>query len=246
MTEPHETMAAPTAGAGPEAWCLWEDSARSPAENMAVDEALLSEADPAGPPVVRFYSWDRPAVSIGYIQAIAAAPVAGYAVVRRPTGGGVVYHDGDLTYSVVVPARHRVAALSRLETYRQINKAIQAGLGLAGASSDLATTTIPGTVDRLRMVCFEQPTRYDILSDGKKIAGSAQRRTREGVLHQGSIRLDRLGHLTPGQLRDSLRRGFEQTLNVAFTPFRPGPHLQEQIARLTEERYACRAWNRRR
>ena len=243
MTEPHGTTAEATE---PEAWLLWEDSARSPAENMAADEALLSEAEQGNPPVVRFYSWDRPAVSIGYIQAAAAAPEAGYAVVRRLTGGGVVYHDGDFTYSVVVPAGHRVAALSRLGSYRQINSAVRTGLGLAGRSSDLATTTIPGTVDRLRMVCFEQPTRYDILSDGKKIAGSAQRRTRQGVLHQGSIRLDRLGRLRPGQLLDALKRGFEQTFSVAFSPFRPGPRLQEEISRLTAEHYSCRAWNCRR
>lgn len=236
-------MVAPTPGATPEIWLLWEDSARPPAENMAADEALLSATELDSPPVLRFYSWDRPAVSIGYIQAIAAAPTSGYAVVRRPTGGGVVYHDGDFTYSVVIPGRHRVATLSKLETYRQINSAVQAGLALAGTRSDLAQTTIPATVDRLRMVCFQQPTRYDILSDGKKIAGSAQRRTREGILHQGSIRL---GQLTPRQLATFLRQGFEQTLNVTFGLFRPGPRLQEQIALLAAERYASPSWNRRR
>ena len=213
---------------------------------MAVDEALLVGIRPDDTPVVRFYSWDRPAATIGYIQAIAAVPASGYAVVRRPTGGGVVYHDGDFTYSVVVPAQHRIARLSRADSYRQINSAVGAGLALAGTCPQLAAVTIPGTVDRSRMVCFEQPTRYDIMSAGKKIAGSAQRRTREGVLHQGSIRVEQLGSATREQLSAWLRLGFEQTLNVRFALFRPDSGLWRMASRLAVERYGAETWNARR
>ena len=76
-----------------ELWDFWQDGQHSPAFNMAADEVLLETACSRGRPLLRFYEWDRKAVSLGYVQSLSAAP-AGYAVVRRPTGGGVVYQIG--------------------------------------------------------------------------------------------------------------------------------------------------------
>lgn len=228
----------------PESWYIWNDGAREPALNMAVDEALLEMAAATGRPVLRCYGWDRPAVTIGYIQTFAAAPAAGYTVIRRPTGGGVVFHDADFTYTVVIPPEHALAGASRLDSYAAINRAVAEGLRRLRIAAELARQEIPGHVNRSRMVCFDNPTRYDLLLDERKIAGSAQRRTRHGILHQGSIVL---GPAAAGLSRDRITAvlldGFAAAIPASFTPFAPTAELEALASRLTETRYATPAWN---
>ena len=154
-----------------EPWDFWHDGAHPPALNMALDEALLETAPGRGRPLLRFYRWDRPAVSIGYIQKFSAAPAAGYAIVRRPTGGGVVFHDHDFTYTVVIPSQHWLAGVDRMQSYAFINTAVQAGLAECRIPAALAETEIPHTVDRLTMVCFKTPTRYDVMDGARHSDG---------------------------------------------------------------------------
>lgn len=230
----------------PATWDLWLDGAQAPARNMAADEALLRTAPRRGRPLLRFYAWDRPTVSIGYVQKAAAAPASGYAVVRRPTGGGVVFHDADFTYSVAIPVGHWLAGLDRTRSYEGINRALAAGLARCRLEPVLATGAIPRTVDRRTMVCFRNPTRYDILLGDRKIAGSAQRRTRTGILHQGSIHFG--GPLAVGrtELQTAIRAGFREVLAVQFRNWLPDAAVQTLITRLEEDRYGTAAWNRRR
>jgi len=234
------------AEAEPEPWFLWQDAVHSPAANMAIDEALLMRARQYGRPLLRFYRWDRNAVSIGYVQKFAAAPVSGYAVVRRPTGGGVVYHDHDFTYTVVVPDGHWLTGLNRTRSYDAINRAVLAGLDACQIGGALAVDEIPQTVDRSTMVCFRSPTRYDIMLGNTKVAGSAQRRRREGILHQGSLHFGETLPVARQKLRAALCRGFETVLKVIFEPFAPDPHLLELAEHLVAERYSRDDWNRRR
>ena len=208
-----------------EDWDLWPDGERSPAMNMAVDEALLCSTAERGRPLVRFYGWDRMAVSIGYLQDYDAAP-EGYAVVRRPTGGGVVYHDHDFTYTVIIPKTHWLAEAKPVASYGYVNRAVAEGLRL-GLSSEaqLSAASIGEHVDRRSMVCFENPTRYDIMLGGDKVAGSAQRRRPEGILHQGSIHFGGDLPLGRDELADAVAAGFQKALAIRFVPFRPVPAL---------------------
>lgn len=228
-----------------ETWYLWRDGAHEAALNMALDEALLESAPARGVPLLRVYAWDRPAVSIGYTQKRIAAPAHGYAVVRRPTGGGVVYHGEDLTYSVVVHAGHWLAALDRLESYAAVNRAVLASLAACDVHGALAHDEIPRAIDRRTMVCFRTPTRYDIVRNGEKIAGSAQRRTENGLLHQGSIHSREFTAESRARLVDSLAHGFQLTLGVGFAPFVPSPELQTAAERLAAERYRTLTWTHR-
>ena len=228
-----------------EVWELWQDSAHDPALNMAIDEALLLTAAPGARPRLRFYAWDRLAVTIGYVQSHAAAP-AGFAVVRRLTGGGVVYHDHDFTYTVVVPEGHWLTGLDRLHSYRWINRSVQAGLERCRLTAALAASEIPHQVDRLTMVCFQNPTRYDVLMDGRKIAGSAQRRTREGLLHQGSLHFGGPLPVPRAGLAEALVEGFRATLSLGFIPFTPDAATLALAHQLASEKYASETWNRRR
>ncbi|MDD5697900.1 MAG: hypothetical protein PHH77_04720 [Victivallaceae bacterium] len=229
-------------GNSPQQWYLYSDAAHDPFYNMALDEILLLEAENLGRPLIRIYAWDRPAVSIGYVQHYAAAPGGGkYTVVRRPTGGGAVWHDCDLTYTAVVPAADPICKLSRLESYRVFHRAVLLALDKFGIEAGLASDTC-GPVDRATMRCFVTPTRYDVVAAGKKYAGAAQRRTKTGLLHQGSIALAAAGGRRELLVKELLR-AFEKQFDMNFINFVPEAALLERAERLTRVKYATGDWN---
>ena len=162
-----------------------DDTARGGPEQMALDEALLESVTV---PVLRIYRWDGPAVSFGYSQSLAAVRKIhpSVPVVRRWTGGGIVEHGSDLTFSLVVPGDEPLARLRPAETYRLIHEAV-AGLLADGTRLIRAGENAPGEA------CFTAPAVHDVTTDdGRKLCGGAQRRTRRGFLHQGSIQNIRL------------------------------------------------------
>jgi len=171
MTEPAGPAPGHTRVTTLETWDLWLDGARSPSLNMAIDEALLRTAAGRGRPLLRFYDWDCAAVSIGCHQRRAAVDRPGLTLVRRPTGGGVVFHDGDLTYTVAIPAAHWLTGVDRDASYGHINRAVADGLGRAAMTASLTRQVIAAHIDRRTMVCFSHPTRYDVVSGGRKVAG---------------------------------------------------------------------------
>jgi len=230
-----------------ETWDLWLDSEHSPAMNMAIDEALMLSASQRKRPLLRLYGWDREAVSIGYVQKIARAPQERGEIVRRPTGGGVVFHEHHFTYTVVMPNEHWVVKDTQpVESYSWLNRAVQAGLKQLRFDSELASEDIPKTVDRSSMVCFVTPTKYDLLAEDKKVAGSAQRRAREGMLHQGSIEMEGVEHFTAERLRQCLPDGFAEILNCQYEEFQASKDLLLQASRLVEEKYGTEEWNAKR
>jgi lipoate-protein ligase A len=160
---------------------------RAAALNMAVDEALLEAATS---PALRFYRWRGPALSFGYFGSFAEVSDqrAHREIVRRWTGGGVVPHGDDLTYSVVIPAGHSFFARSSLEIYSELHDAMRKALTANGVEARLASSVAPKVSEH----CFANAVRADVLSEGRKIAGAAHRRARAGLLHQGSIQLPRL------------------------------------------------------
>jgi len=217
-------------------WRLLEHGTASPARNMAVDEALLREVQA---PVLRLYGWDVPAVSLGYFQPALLVP-AGRPFVRRYTGGGLVDHAHDITYTVVLPRAHPWMELSAPESYEQIHLGVQAALAACGIRSELTPTASTAESE----ACFQKPVRFDIVAVDAKLSGAAQRRTREGLLHQGSI-------LLPDPARnEDLRWGFAQAFAERLElDIKPGElTLQEETraAALERDRYMAEAWNRSR
>ncbi len=159
-----------------------DDTPRAAPLNMALDEVLLGEVSG---PLLRIYRWERPAVTFGYFgrHAAVAAAWPGREIVRRMTGGGVVPHGEDVTYSLIVPASHEFAGRSPREIYRVVHEALGSLLGGIGERAMLAAPPAgEGTG-----VCFESPEEFDLLARGRKVAGAALRRTRQGLLLQGSI-----------------------------------------------------------
>lgn len=164
---------------------LYDDrEPQTAALNMAIDEAIL-EASTI--PSLRTYRWQRPALSFGYFGSF--ADVADQRnerdIVRRWTGGGIVLHGDDLTYSVIIPANHPFFAGSSLEIYSAVHDAICRALNGTGVQANLAHSPSPKVSEN----CFANAVRADVLCDGRKIAGAAHRRSRRGLLHQGSIQV---------------------------------------------------------
>ena len=160
---------------------------------MAVDEALL-EAAAEGQGTLRFYRWSEPTLSLGYFQQYADRrqhePSRQCAVVRRPSGGGAILHDIELTYSLAIPAAHPLAA-DRLGCYRAIHAALVEALADWGVQAVVLQKADRELHHRQPFLCFQRRAPGDVLVDGVKIAGSAQRRCRGAVLQHGSVLLGR-------------------------------------------------------
>src|SRR5437764_9514148 len=150
---------------------------KAAALNMAVDEALLADATV---PILRFYRWRKPSLSFGYFGVYSEVFRQGKEreIVRRWTGGGIVPHGDDLTYSVIIPASHPVFAQSSREIYAALHDAIRRALAANGVDAFLADSAAPKVSEN----CFANAVRADLMSAGRKIAGAAHRRSRAGLL----------------------------------------------------------------
>ncbi|WP_043932788.1 lipoate--protein ligase family protein [Bacillus sp. EB01] len=184
-----------------EQWYFIDSGNCSPSFNMALDEALLSWHS-AGeiPPVVRFYGWDPATLSIGYFQKVEkeikmeAVKQHGLGFVRRPTGGRGVLHEHELTYSVIVSEQHPKMPHTVTEAYRVISEGILQGFRNLGLDAYFAVPRTDEEKSALKnprsSVCFDAPSWYELVVEGRKVAGSAQTRQKGVILQHGSILLD--------------------------------------------------------
>ncbi|WP_200271887.1 lipoyl protein ligase domain-containing protein [Luteolibacter pohnpeiensis] len=165
---------------------LWQDpERRSGPEAMAVDEWLLETSEA---PILRVYEWAGDWASLGYFGDFyeASRQIPGVRWVRRRSGGGVVDHRRDWTYTLVVPIGWPMATLRGAESYRQIHAALAEALRAEGIATELGN----GETETGAALCFENPVCHDLVAaDGRKLAGAGQRRTKFGLLHQGSVAL---------------------------------------------------------
>ena len=206
---------------------------RSAALNMAMDEALL---EIAAVPTLRFYRWRRPALSFGYFGSYAdvADQRAEREIVRRWTGGGVVPHGADLTYSVIIPSTHPFFARSSLAIYSDLHRAIREALEANGIAASLANAVSP----KISEECFANAVRADVISQGQKIAGAAHRRSRSGLLHQGSIQRANL----PDRFRTDLARAVCDRFEGKVL----APEILDRASAIAEAKYGTMAWLTRR
>jgi lipoate-protein ligase A len=173
-----------------EDWFLLDTGESSPEYNMALDEALLSFSLKNNIPILRFYKWNPPTLSIGYFQKAGAAvdfaelSKRGFGFVRRPTGGRAVLHDKEITYSICLPISHNLLELSIIDSYDLLCKPIVEAFNNLGISAYLSADN---DTEVNSPSCFAAPTFKDIKVNGKKIVGSAQMRDKRGLLQHGSI-----------------------------------------------------------
>jgi lipoate-protein ligase A len=215
-------------------WLLLNSGKCDPAFNMALDEALLENVSRLDAPVLRFYGWTEPAATFGYFQKIAEVERATQLrpLIRRPTGGGIVPHDADWTYSAIFPPGHEWHSLKAEESYRRIHD----WLRLAFAEMNVATELAPCCKKSLPGQCFVGHEKHDLLWHGKKIAGAAQRRNKLGLLIQGSVQPPPLA-LAREAFEIAMGLVAEKSFGVQWRRFAPDASLQEWAGRLTLQKY---------
>ena len=168
--------------------------------NMAIDEAIAISSRAEGSlPAMRFYQWERPALTIGYFQAIKdEIDIRRYRedrvpIVRRITGGRTVLHQHELTYNIVSPIKNPLFPNNIRGAYLVIARGLSAGLKILGIDNEIFQPEDNGGRARINRsgFCFSSPSVHEITVSGRKIIGSAQRRWSDIFLQQGSIILDR-------------------------------------------------------
>lgn len=226
-----------------ETWLLLQSGSRPAAENMAVDEVLLESAPQLGQPLLRLYAWAEPAATFGYSQKYAEVAHATRLrpLVRRPTGGGLVPHDADWTYSLVFPPAHSWYGLKAVESYRRLHEWLRAAFARVAVATELS----PAEVSDAPGQCFVGSAKFDLLWRGRKIAGAAQRRTRAGLLIQGSIQ--------PGDFRVA-KVDWQKALcdeahfdwGVNWQVFEMEPSLETRVENLSRLKYSQASYHQRR
>lgn len=169
-----------------------------PYMNMAIDEAILiAHSEHRVLPTVRFYGWNPATLSLGYFQKaetevdFAAVESNGIGLVRRPTGGRAVLHDDELTYSIIVSEQAPGIPTSVVEAYRVLSEGLVSGFKRLGLQAEMVS--LAGEEEKRRAealgsaACFDSPSWYELVVEGRKVAGSAQTRQKGAVLQHGSI-----------------------------------------------------------
>lgn len=213
-------------------WRLIDTGPLDGPTNMAIDEALLSCFDPeTTTPVLRLYGWNPPALSLGRFQQAAdvldpeRCRQSGVPIVRRITGGGVIFHTEELTYSLVCAPHQIPPAASIKESFRVLTTFLlnfYKGLGLTAAYA-VDQFPVDTTLGQRTPFCFAGKETYDILIHGRKIGGNAQRRLKNLIFQHGSIPLRNMVSEGAKYLREPL------------------PGLKESVTSLDEQGITCDA-----
>ncbi|SDC87978.1 lipoate-protein ligase A [Melghirimyces thermohalophilus] len=238
-----------------ETWRLLHTGWRSSAENMAIDEAILiAHSEGKTPPTIRFYGWDPATLSIGYFQKVdkeldmdrLRKRKLGF--VRRPTGGRAVLHDQEVTYSVIVGEDYPGMPTSVTDSYRVISQGLLEGFRKLDLSAEMVPLETEEEKEKYASMgsaaCFDSPSNYELVVEGRKVAGSAQTRQRGVILQHGSILLDMDVDLLFDVLRfpservkQRLKEGFFQKA-VAINEVSTTPISVEQAVQAFTEGFA--------
>jgi len=201
---------------------------------MALDEVLLRSV---GRPTLRIYRWSAPCVTFGYFQSQERACQAypGVPLVRRWTGGGMVEHGKDLTFSLMIPKGEPAASMAPTAFYRELHRRLAGWLSRSLSSE----VRLAGEGDVVSgPVCFKAPAGDDLLLAGQKILGGAQRRSSGALLYQGS--LQGLGSLPVDFL------AMAGSLARKVVERSPAKALMEESKSLAERKYCSPEWVARR
>ena len=254
---------------------LWMDAQPS-VFNMAADDSLLRAQATAPQPTLRLYQWATRALSFGYFQDIPtlvdvdACMGAGIELIRRPTGGGVVVHDGSLTFTIVVPAGSREIPAPEDAAYQRVGEIAVDAFRRLGVQTRTATEAPPDD-DKLPNWCMLHAVRNDVLHGSRKVAGVSRRAIRQGALYQAYVFIDRpsselltVAPSTPiaqhvdrtaaslseaagrdlswDEVADGIRTACAETLGVALEPAALTRDEEMRIEAAVEQAYGRSEW----
>lgn len=232
------------------------DGAQSGAWNMAVDEVLLERAAADKQPRLRLYAWKPATLSLGYFQRVTERqthrPSSACPLVRRPSGGGAILHDREITYCLAMPGER----IDGAAVYRRVHAAFTDMLGRLGIDAQLAGETRPEQAAE-PFLCFERRAAGDVVVGGQKVIGSAQRRRRGALLQHGSILLQTspaapelpgLAELTglrfePAEWLEHVKVALARALDCPLIETPLTEMETEHAALLAKSKYAGCAWN---
>lgn len=192
-------------------WKVIDTGIRRASENMELDAALLCDLKDEKSNILHLYDWESDAATYGHF--IDPEKFLNFQGVRknnldlakRPTGGGIIFHNCDLAFSVLVPASSPHYSGNPLENYAFVNnRVIWVMEQMSGVSGELLPEEPSPLDEHCQNFCMAKPTKYDVMIGGKKMGGAAQRKTRHGFLHQGSISI---GFLPEAYLAQILAHG---------------------------------------
>jgi lipoate-protein ligase A len=262
----------------PPTWRLIDTGLSAGSENMAIDEALLSSFNPRlSKPILRLYGWTPATLSLGRFQKsdevldLDVCRQAGMPFVRRISGGGVICHADELTYSIICSPDHLPAVSSVKDSFRSLTGFILEFYRRLGLAASYAVDTVPdaGLLGSRTAFCFAGKESFDIVVAGRKIGGNAQRRKKDVIFQHGSIPLlnwaerglgymmDRNPEYAQGvvsladcgvtagssELKLLLVESFKRSMNVQLLPTTLTDMEQQQCRSLLENKYSSERWN---
>ena len=191
-------------------WRLIIDPPRSGAENMAADRALFQALEnKQGLPALRLYSWSEPAITCGYNQKPAKVLGPAESVVRRPTGGGLVFHHpGETSFTVVTTLASLPAGL--IPAYQELSRPVIAALRSLGWAAKLASSPEEKRGDP--QFCFAYPAAYEVVINGEKVVGAAQKRGRNALLQQSAVDFEKIPGVSAAQFVAAIKGAFSEWL----------------------------------
>jgi lipoate-protein ligase A len=225
-------------------WRFIDSGLNDAATNMAMDEAILiAHSEGKVPPTIRFYGWSPPTLTVGYFQKLEAeidleeVRRRKLGLVRRMTGGRAVLHADELTYSVIISEQEMPQSV--IEAYRQISEGLLYGFRSLGLDAHFSVPLSDEEKKQLKnprsAVCFDAPSWYELVVEGRKVAGSAQTRQKGVVLQHGSIPLtldiDELFDVfkfSSEEVKQRLKRRFPQKA-VAINELRSAPATLAEV-----------------
>ncbi|WP_241080889.1 lipoate--protein ligase family protein [Natranaerofaba carboxydovora] len=260
-------------------WRLIIDGPSKGNFNMAADEALLdSFIEKNSLPTLRIYSWESMCLSLGYFQNINPRSIEklkenNIDLVRRPTGGRGVLHTDEITYSIIIGEEYPDVSKNVTTSYKQLIKGIELGLEYLGLSPELMPLSQKSAKkDKNSSVCFDSPSWYELLIDGKKVVGSAQMRRKGAILQHGSIKLkfdsnlvssifgtnkiqkeylkkaacgifDFDPSLTKEECVSAILRGFERAFEIQLVRENYNAFEKARTNELSKSKYSLNEWN---
>ncbi len=223
-----------------DAWRRLDRFGLSAGVQMGLDEALLLHVGRPERPTLSFYTWDPPALSLGFFQRLEDVPAArSLPTVRRLTGGKAIHHADELTFSLAAPLDHPLYAGALADGYARVHRAVARGLRNYGVEAQLRDSRALASDRAGTGMCFHESSPLDLAWAGPgglaKGLGSAQRRSRGRLLHHGSIKLGRPafeegvacvadihpGPLDPREVAEALALAFADELGLQLEADEP-------------------------
>ena len=215
---------------------------------MACDEIMCDSIPEKF--ILRFYNWKEPGITFGYSQrhhfVADAARKEGkqnFSMTRRPTGGGIVYHETDLTFSFIF--HYPGEFFKPLEIYKRIHNAINSQYALSGHKFNLLEKKNSDyDINNPTMDCFQKPVDMDILRNGKKALGGALRKFGDYTLYQASLQLDKVRKNSEFH-KDIIAKAFSKEFNISWIDERLTKTRLETLETLVQSKYSAIEWNKR-